>query len=149
MMKPLGTMLRSCFGVRIPLVLFFGLSFAQVLATDDGYEFYGRHLIAQYFDCDHDALCDRERLAEVMQEAAEASGARILSCDDHYFDENGYTMVILLSESHASIHTYPEYNACFVDLFTCGKSCSAEDFETVLREYLKPEQVDSQIHIRK
>ena len=58
-------------------------------------------------------------------------------------------MVLLLSESHASIHTYPEYNSCFVDLFTCGQKCSAEKFDMYLREYLKPKQTDSRIQVRK
>ena len=57
-------------------------------------------------------------------------------------------MVILLSESHASIHTYPEFNACFVDLFTCGEKCSSEYFDQALQSYLKPKLVNGRTLIR-
>jgi S-adenosylmethionine decarboxylase len=57
-------------------------------------------------------------------------------------------MALLLSESHAAIHTYPEHNACFVDLFTCGDHCHNEPFDRVLREYLKPGAVQSKVLIR-
>ena len=118
------------------------------LCADETYDFYGRHFLAQYYDCDRSAMNDTQQLASAMKEAALASGAQILSFKDYVFDGSGYTMVILLSESHASIHTYPEYGACFVDLFTCGQRCSAEKFDAVLRKYLKPKRVDSQIKIR-
>jgi|AMWB02.1.fsa_nt_gi S-adenosylmethionine decarboxylase proenzyme len=122
---------------------------SPLLASDaEGYQFYGRHLIAQYYDCDYEALCDIDRLSEVMKYASAASGAHILNWKDHRFEGNGYSMVLLLSESHASVHTYPEHKACFVDLFTCGHQCSAEKFDMVLREYLKPKQIESRILIR-
>ena len=124
-------------------------SMTPLSASDvEEYQFYGRHLIAQYYDCDYESLSDADRLSEVMKEAAVASGAHLLSWKDHRFEGNGYSMVLLLSESHASVHTYPEHKACFVDLFTCGQKCSAEKFDMVLREYLKPKQIESRILIR-
>ena len=109
------------------------------------YQFLGRHLIASYYGCDYDALTDVAVLAETMKQASSASGAQLLDSTDYVFPGNGLTMVCLLSESHASIHTYPECGACFIDLFTCGTKCSAEKFDAVLREYLKPKEVDARI----
>lgn len=80
--------------------------------------------------------------------AVEAAGATILGKVEHTFDSNGFTAVVLLSESHASIHTYPEYNACFVDLFTCGNSCLAEQFDLVIREYLSPREAKRRVLLR-
>ena len=121
-------------------------SFASTEA--EGYQFYGRHFIAEYYGCDGQALSDTDRLSEVMREAAIASGACLLGSADHHFDGSGYSMVLLLSESHASVHTYPEHRACFVDLFTCGQKCSAERFDMVLKEYLKPQQIKSKVIVR-
>jgi len=136
-------------GVYIVLGVCTGVCFSSSVSAEEEHLFYGRHLIAQYYDCDHDALCNIDKLTQTMKEATIASGAKILNSMDYVFDGNGYTMVLLLSESHASIHTYPEYNACFVDLFTCGQKCSAETFDLILREYLKPKQIDSRIQVRK
>lgn len=117
-------------------------------AAEPIHEFLGKHLIASYSGCDRKALTDLPNLIKAMNNAVAASGATILSQNQHIFEPNGLTMVFLLSESHATIHTYPEYGACFVDLFTCGDKCSAEKFDTVLRAYLHPMKVSQRILIR-
>jgi S-adenosylmethionine decarboxylase len=133
---------------KVSMVLFLAIT-SSMLNANEPYHFYGRHLIAQYYDCDHSALCDTRQLAAAMKQATQASGAHLLTVADYTFEGNGYTMVLLLSESHASIHTYPEYNACFVDLFTCGQKCSATKFDAALREYLKPKRVESKVQERR
>jgi S-adenosylmethionine decarboxylase len=113
------------------------------------YQFKGQHFLASYCDCDHEALTNLKALEKAMLVSAEQSGATILkSAAWEFLPENGFTMVILLSESHASIHTYPEFNACFVDLFTCGEKCSSEYFDEALRSYLKPKSVNSRTLVR-
>ena len=119
------------------------------LFSNEAYQFTGVHFTASYKECDHDRLTDIPKLKEAMLEAAKASGAQVLGLADYIFEPDGYTMVILLSESHASIHTYPEFNACFVDLFTCGHNCSSQAFNDTLTKYLQPEQVDSELSDRK
>jgi S-adenosylmethionine decarboxylase len=112
------------------------------------FEFVGRHLMASYVDCDPDALRDLEGLEDAMRQAVLASGATLLTSARHVFPPDGMTIVMLLSESHASIHTYPEHNSCFVDLFTCGLDCRAEDFDAVLRAYLRPAESNATTWIR-
>ena len=117
----------------------------QPVATEtkeEIYEFTGRHLVANYFECDHEALIQATDLIEVMKRAVEASGATLLESSQYIFPGSGMTAAMLLSESHASIHTYPEHGACFVDLFTCGDKCSAAKFDAAIREYLKPQVVN-------
>ncbi len=113
-----------------------------------GHEFCGRHLLASYSGCDPKALRDVDGLRAAMDKAVKASGATALKSAEQVFLPHGLTLVILLSESHASIHTYPEHNACFVDLFTCGRSCSAEQFDAVMQNYLRPAGVHRQIVLR-
>jgi S-adenosylmethionine decarboxylase proenzyme len=102
------------------------------------YAFVGRHFLASYYECDSRAIGDTSGLEEAMIEAAAASGATVLGEISYSFEPEGFTMVIMLAESHASIHTYPEFGACFIDLFTCGTRYSAEAFHQHLRAYLKP-----------
>ncbi len=129
------------------LCVLFSCAHADETASST-YQFKGDHFLASYLDCDKAALTDLKNLHQVMLDAAAASGATVLNFSSWEFPENGFTMVILLSESHASIHTYPEFGACFVDLFTCGENCSAEYFDKVLRAYLKPEVVAEKMFIR-
>ena len=129
------------------LVLF--MLVASVAGAQEDYQFVGRHFIASYYGCDTTALCDVKKLNEILEMAANASGAHVLKSADFLFPPHGLTAVLLLSESHASIHTYPEFGACFIDLFTCGHSCSAEKFDQVLRAYLKPAKVNAEILERK
>lgn len=109
------------------------------------HQFTGRHYTASYVSCDHKALCNIPQLKEAMFAAVEASGATILDTSEFLFAPYGFTMVILLSESHASIHTYPEYNSCYIDLFTCGDGCDHNEFEKVLQRYLSPKTINNHL----
>jgi S-adenosylmethionine decarboxylase proenzyme len=121
--------------------------FSTFLFSED-YAFRGKHFIASYLDCDLRALCDLEGLIRAMDNAVKASGATILDQTPYVFPPNALTIVYLLSESHASLHTYPEKSACFVDLFTCGDVCSSQNFDAILRDYLQPKQVNAKIFLR-
>ena len=124
------------------LILVFLATFAQ---ADVDYEFVGRHLMVSYLDCDHEAINNEEAIKEKMMEAALSSGVTILSSSHHHFEPNGVTQVLLLAESHASIHTYPEFHSCFVDLFTCGTTFAMEKFDKVMSDYLKPKNVSHKL----
>ncbi len=134
------------------IITFFCLILTSVLAManeeDHAYQFRGVHFIVSYCDCDKDALSDVDNLRAAMNSAVEQCGATILESSSWVFPPNGLTMVFLLSESHASIHTYPEHGACFVDLFTCGEKCSAEKFDAAMRNYLNPKVVSKRTLVR-
>lgn len=120
-------------------VCFFSLiTTFSLQAEEPQYQFVGRHFVAQYYDCDPVALNNIKGLSTAMQQATIASGAQLLKSVDYAFEPCGFTLVLLLAESHASIHTYPEHKACFIDFFTCGTRCSAEKFDACLRSYLHP-----------
>jgi S-adenosylmethionine decarboxylase len=102
------------------------------------FEFSGRHLLASYSACDPAAIRDLKGLTAAFHAAVRASGATLLHAVEHSFAPYGMTAVAVLSESHASIHTYPEHESCFVDIFTCGTTCSVEAFDSALRKFLRP-----------
>lgn len=120
----------------------------SLIFSDECYDFKGQHFFASYNECDIDALTNINSLTEAMKHAIEKSNATILDSSSYTFPGNGVTMVFLLSESHASIHTYPEHNSCFVDLFTCGNTCSYEEFHESLCSYLNPRHVNQKVLIR-
>jgi len=92
-----------------------------------------------------EALTNVNQLRETFKKGIQQSGATLLQECSHSFSEEACTMVFLLSESHCSLHTYPEHGAVFIDLFTCGSSCDYKNFETVVKEYLQPTQVVSSV----
>lgn len=118
------------------------------LIAEELHEFAGKHFFASYLKCDSQALSDVDHLIQAMNHAVEASGATILDQTSYVFPPAGLTIVYLLSESHASLHTYPEHGACFVDIFTCGDQCIPEKFDAALRAYLQPEKASSRLFLR-
>lgn len=130
------------------LLLCLGFLGLELSAEESNYEFSGRHFVASYTGCDHAALSNIDALKKAFLGAVCESGATLLESVDYVFPPEGLTMVALLSESHASIHTYPEHDACFVDLFTCGTRCQAEKFDEALQRYLQPKDVSHKILIR-
>lgn len=127
-------------------ILFFVSIFAVVKSSE--YEFVGSHLVASYYECDVEALKNVESLKDVMLDAVKKSSATILDFSSYEFKGGGFSMIILLSESHASIHTYPEYGSCFIDIFTCGNRCKVEIFNEVLKKYLKPKKIKKDVFAR-
>lgn len=82
----------------------------------------GRHLIVEYVDCNRDILDDTALLEEHLNEAVRRSGATIVRSVFHRYNPHGVSGVVVIAESHLSIHTWPEYGYAAVDFFTCGES---------------------------
>ena len=125
-----------------------------VNTTESKYEFIGHHFRASFYQCDIKALNDIETLKKIMSQACVEAGATVLGILDKKFEVPNHSELIggaialLLSESHASIHTYPEYQSCFIDFFTCGTHCDANKFDHTLKLYLQPKSWSSSIEQR-
>lgn len=114
---------------------------------DKHFDFYGRHLLLNFSGCEAD-LDNLEQIKCDMFRAVNSVGATILAHLEHKFDPHGVSVVLMLSESHASVHTYPEYNACFLDIFTCGDQIRVEPFGEILEKLWRPRWVNKQLHER-
>ncbi|NGX56439.1 MAG: S-adenosylmethionine decarboxylase proenzyme [Candidatus Anoxychlamydiales bacterium] len=113
------------------------------------YDFFGKHLLANYIDCSFEALIDFKKLEEVIKKGCIAAKATVLDYKSQIFQpNNGFSMIVLLSESHASIHTYPEHKSCFIDFFTCGTTCQPQNFNDILQNFLKPKVIKQKIFLR-
>ncbi len=92
----------------------------------------GRHLLIECFG-DHAAL-DAADLEALMRDAARAGGASVLGCHMHGFGQaHGVTGVILLAQSHITVHTWPERGYAAFDVFMCG-DCDADRATAVIAE---------------
>jgi len=81
-------------------------------------------------------LDDFSGIESLMLKAAEAAGATIVQSVFHRFSPHGVTGVVVVAESHLSIHTWPEYGYAAVDFFTCG-DCEPEKAHEVLVDGLR------------
>lgn len=79
-----------------------------------------RHLIAELYGCPFQSLDDLEGIRRAMLEAAEVVGATVLKDAFHPFEPDGVSGVVVIAESHLSIHTWPHRGYAAVDIFTCG-----------------------------
>ena len=83
----------------------------------------GQHVLADFYGSDAVQLADPELIEACLLGAACAAGATVLNSHFHHFGEaQGVTGVVLLMESHMSIHTWPEHGYAAIDLFMCGQA---------------------------
>jgi len=80
----------------------------------------GKHYLLNLYGCKFDILNNEVYLRNLIKLAAETTGATVLQTISHKFEPYGVTAMCLLSESHISIHTWPEKGEAAVDIFTCG-----------------------------
>lgn len=92
----------------------------------------GIHIILEVFDWKSD---DLELVKDVFIDSCGKMGANILQIADYKFEEQGLTMIVLLSESHLSIHTYPECNYCAIDCFTCGSIDAMVGINNIINKF--------------
>jgi S-adenosylmethionine decarboxylase len=96
----------------------------------------GKHLVLELKDCDRKRISDCDFLQETLLAACTVAGATILSNSFHSFPPyGGVSGVVIIAESHFSIHTWPEYCYAAIDIFTCGDSLQSEKaVELLVRE---------------
>jgi len=80
----------------------------------------GKHYLLNLYGCSFVLLDNEECLIELLEHAATISGATVIQTISKKFEPQGVTVLTLLSESHISIHTWPEKGEAAVDVFTCG-----------------------------
>ncbi len=80
----------------------------------------GTHVVCELSGCDATKLTDVDGVRDVMESAAREANAEILKVVFHRFQPQGVSGVVVIAESHLSIHTWPEAGYAAVDFYTCG-----------------------------
>lgn len=80
----------------------------------------GTHLLLEVYDVDYPLLNDGIAIQSIMESGIKRAGMTILNIFQHCFYPQGVTIVIALSESHVSCHTWPEKGCIAIDVYTCG-----------------------------
>ena len=112
----------------------------------DGVKFAGTHLLLDFWGATN--LTDPMHIDRALREAAETAGATILHGHFHHFSPNGgVSGVLVLAESHISIHTWPERDYAALDIFVCG-DCDPYKALPALKRGFLPERVQLAEHKR-
>ncbi|NHJ49122.1 MAG: adenosylmethionine decarboxylase, partial [Asgard group archaeon] len=80
-----------------------------------------KQLLVDLYKCEAD-LNDETRLLTLITDAAKKAGAHVLQASVHRFSPMGCSVVVILKETHISIHTWPEFGFAALDIFLCGES---------------------------
>ncbi len=115
----------------------------------------GLHIISEFFECENsDMLKNKEELENIISGIVKESGLTVVGTFFHQFGEgNGVTGVVVLAESHVSIHTWPEReNFVNMDVFVCNvtqdNTGKAKEVYEKIKESLKPAKEETREVIR-
>lgn len=92
----------------------------------EGHQTEGRHILLDVWGVGFDVLNDLDLIRSAMLGAAEVAGATVVDTTFHCFPAQGLSGVVVLAESHISVHTFPEHDYAAFDIFTCGASVDPE-----------------------
>ncbi|HNW10347.1 MAG TPA: adenosylmethionine decarboxylase [Candidatus Rifleibacterium sp.] len=107
------------------------------------------HIIADFSDCQAELLEHSHTGEMILQKAIESSGLSCVLIRSHQFKPSGYTAAALLTESHITLHTWPEHQAVQIDIFTCGSHDKARKAYDKLKDEFKPGQIAEKILFRR
>ncbi len=108
----------------------------------------GLHILADLYGVKADKIDRVEDIRELLEESVKNANLTKISSHYYQFQPHGATGVILLAESHISIHTWPEHGIATVDVYTCGDPSKAYKAMDYIISKLSPTRVDKQVHDR-
>ena len=101
----------------------------------------GRHVLAEMTGCRPEVLNDVAGLETCFRNCAVEGGATLVSSHFHHFSPQGVSGVVVIAESHVTVHTWPEHGYAAVDVFTCGRPEVAEAVMALIITALRAENV--------
>jgi S-adenosylmethionine decarboxylase len=106
------------------------------------FQFVGRHYMASIYQTN---VSNGKHIRDMLEICLQQGGAHIVGYTEHVFENNAITFCFLLRESHCTVHTYPEYESMWIDVFTCGTMFDFDLFETYLQSSLQIGHIQSTI----
>ncbi len=108
-------------------------------------ETIGRHVISELWGCNVEKLNDINLIDQTFVDAALKAGAEIREVAFHKFAPQGVSGVVIISESHLTIHSFPEHGYASIDVYTCGDRIDpnvaadyiADELEATTRENIE------------
>ncbi|HID42896.1 MAG TPA: S-adenosylmethionine decarboxylase [Archaeoglobaceae archaeon] len=98
----------------------------------------GRHIIAELYGVSEKLISNEATVRQILEEVTEKAELEKVGSVYKQFNPHGVTGIVLIAESHVSIHTWPEFGLVNLDVFTCGDISKAEKAFKLFLEIFKP-----------
>ena len=105
----------------------------------------GRQLLVELYDCDHTFLNHLESVKNALIEITKIVNLTVIDVVFHEYSPHGITGVVVIAESHITVHTWPEYGYAAVDIFTCGEAISPRILQPELQRCFKAKDSTFQV----
>jgi len=103
---------------------------------------FGEHYLVDLHGCDPETIESAGPTEASLLEAARRCGSTIIQHHFHQFSPHGVTGIILIAESHISVHTWPENGFAAVDIFTSGQNMKPEVAIEILETAFRADRVN-------
>ncbi|MCK4651393.1 adenosylmethionine decarboxylase [Candidatus Babeliales bacterium] len=113
---------------------------AHIIEDEDKSKYAGLHFFLDLWG--GNITEDPKELEKILKQAAKEANSEPKKVAIHKFSPHGITGVLVLAESHISIHTWPELDYAAIDIFTCGKKAKPEKALEYLKKVFNPKKVE-------
>lgn len=103
---------------------------------------FGTHFLIELFECERETIAQADSVLSAALEACSSAHATVISHQSHQFEPHGATALILLAESHLSIHTWPEKGYAAADFFSCGADMKTDAAARMLKARFKSNRTE-------
>ncbi|WP_461863064.1 adenosylmethionine decarboxylase [Thermococcus sp.] len=100
-------------------------------------ETIGFHYVVEAAGCDEEILQSADRIREIFLKAAKIGNMEVKASYFFKFSPTGVSGMVIVAESHISIHTWPEKRYAAIDVYTCGETADPEKAVDYILEELK------------
>lgn len=108
----------------------------------------GKHILLDLYGCDPNQLNDVQLLRHMALEGVRRSGATIIGDFFKPFFPQGLSGVVIIAESHLTLHSWPEYAYLAMDYFTCSERIDIDVAISYFDKILTPRKISKSIHAR-
>ena len=105
----------------------------------------GRHMLLELYQCPSEILNDETMVERILTGVVAKVRATLVSSSFHHFSPYGISGVVVIAESHITVHTWPEHNYAAIDVFTCDETIDYDLVEKTLVEDFRAASHESKI----
>lgn len=101
------------------------------------------HQVAELEGIEFELLNNPQQLLETTHKVAKQLNLTVVNSFVHRFEPHGLSLVLVLSQSHIAIHTWPEHGYLHMDMVTCSEGSETDHFQTALQNSFSPSKITS------